>query len=98
MGPAVASDITQSSMAELQKATPPAWLGRSRWSLVADVLAGGRQAWDRLRQLVGLIAGYLRPGLVRARLQRLRELGHITAVPTTAQLLVAARDQMMLGA
>jgi hypothetical protein len=99
MHPAVASNTTtHGSMAELQNATPPAWLGRSRWSLLLDVFAGGRQAWDRVRQLGGLIAGYLRPGLVRARLERLRQLGHITAVPTTAQLLVAARDQMMLGA
>jgi hypothetical protein len=86
------------SMAQLQHATPPRWQGRSRWALLADVLAGPRQAWDRLCQLVALIAGYLRPGLPRARLERLRALGHITDVPTTAQLLVAARDQMMLGA
>jgi len=86
------------SMAELQRATPPTWRGRSRWELLGDVLSGWRQGWDRLRQLGGLITGYLRPGLVRRRLERLRELGHITAIPTNAQLLVAARDQMMLGA
>lgn len=96
--PAHPDGSTDGSMAERQQATAPAWLGRSRWSLLADVLVGGRQAWDRLRQLVGLIAGYLRPRLVRARLERLRELGHIAAIPTNSQLLVAARDQMMLGA
>jgi hypothetical protein len=85
-------------MAALQYSTQPDWLGRSRWALLVDVLAGGRQAWDRLRQLGGLLAGYLRPSLVRGRLRRLQQLGHIQATPTTSQLLVAARDQMMLGA
>src|SRR5262245_21623274 len=86
------------SMAEIQHATPPAWLGRSRRALLGDVLVGARQAWDRLRQLVELLLTYVRPRLVRARLERLRALGHITDVPTTAQLLLAGRDQMMLGA
>jgi hypothetical protein len=86
------------SMAEIQSATPPSWLGRSRWALLGDIVGGWRQAWDRLRQLVALCAGYLRPALVRARLERLRALGHIDVVPSSAQLLVAGRDQMMLGA
>jgi hypothetical protein len=85
-------------MAEIQGATPPAWRGRSRWSLLRDVLGGWTQARDRLSQLWGLLLGFLRPGLVRRRLERLRALGHIDAVPTTAQILVAARDQMFLGA
>jgi hypothetical protein len=86
------------SMAEIQSATPPPWKGRSRWALFGDIVGGWRQGWDRLRQLVGLIAGYVRPAVVRARLERLRALGHIEAVPSSAQLLVAGRDQMMLGA
>jgi hypothetical protein len=98
MEPARAKPPAASSMAEIQRATPPAWLGRPRWRLLGDVLGGWRQTWDRLRQLAGLLAGFFRPSLVRARLERLRDLGHITAVPTTPQLLVAARDQMMLGA
>jgi hypothetical protein len=85
-------------MAEAQHATPPAWKGRSRWLLLRDVLGGWRQSWDRLRQLVALVAAFFRPRLVRARLERLRALGHVAAVPNTAQLLLAARDQMMLGA
>jgi len=85
-------------MAEIQRATPPAWQGRSRWRLLGDVIGGGRQSWDRLRQLVGLVVGFFRAKLVRERLERLRVLGHVDAVPTTAQLLIAARDQMMLGA
>jgi hypothetical protein len=88
----------QASMAEIQHATPPPWLGRSRATLLRDVLGGWRQTWDRVTQLVGLVAGFFRPRLVRRRLERLRALGHIDAVPSTAQMLLAARDQMMLGA
>src|SRR5436309_255281 len=86
------------SMAAAQGATPPAWLGRSRWRLLRDVVGGLRQNWDKLVQLVSLLAAYLRPRLVRRRLERLRELGHTDATPTIAQLLVAGRDQMMVGA
>jgi hypothetical protein len=89
---------TSPSMAELQSATPPPWLGRSRWALLADVVGGWRQLRDRVVQLGGLIGGLLRPRRVRQRLERLRALGHVSEVPTTAQLLVAARDQMILGA
>ena len=86
------------SMAELQSATPPTWLGRSRWSLLMDVLRGSRKKWERARQLWGLFLGYVRPGALRRRLERLRELGHIRVMPTAAQILVAARDQIVLGA
>jgi hypothetical protein len=87
-----------SSMAERQGATPPAWLGRSRRTLLADVLAGWRQNLDKLVQLASLLAAFFRPALVRRRLERLRDLGHIDALPTLPQLLVAARDQMMVSA
>jgi hypothetical protein len=86
------------SMAEAQQATPPTWRGRSRLSLLRDVLGGWSRTWDRVRQLAGLLSGYLFPRRVRARLERLRALGHVAVVPTLPQLLVAARDQMMLGA
>jgi hypothetical protein len=85
-------------MAAAQGATPPSWLGRSRWRLFRDVVGGVRQNWDKLRQLVSLLAAYLRPGLVRRRLERLRALGHVDTTPTIAQLLVAGRDQMMVSA
>jgi hypothetical protein len=86
------------SMAELQSATPPAWLGRQRLGLLADVVRGSRRRWERTRQLVGLLRGMLGPGLVRRRLERLRALGHVTSIPTTSQILVAARDQIILSA
>src|SRR4051812_7221208 len=86
------------SMAETQGATPPAWRGRSRRRLLGDVIGGLRQNWDKLRQLVSLLAAYFRPRLVRRRLERLRALGHVDATPTIAQLLVAGRDQMVVSA
>jgi hypothetical protein len=85
-------------MAEAQGAAPPAWRGRSWWRLLADVIGGWRQNLDKLRQLVGLLAAFCRPGVVRRRLLRLRELGHVDAVPTLAQLLVAGRDQIVVSA
>jgi len=87
-----------SSMARAQNATPPAWRGRSRWALLRDVLFGGRPRGERTRQLVGLLAAYLRPRQLRLRLERLRELGHIRALPSISQILVAARDQIILSA
>ena len=85
-------------MAEAQGATPPAWLGRSRWRLLGDVVGGFRQNWDKLVQLISLVAAYFRPGLVRGRLERLRALGHVDTIPTIPQLLVAGRDQMIVSA
>lgn len=86
------------SMAERQGATPPAWLGRARWRLLADVVGGLRANFDKLVQLVGLLAAYARPSVLRRRLERLRALGHIDVVPTWAQAVLAGRDQMMLSA
>lgn len=88
------------SMAETQGATPPGWFGRPRWRLFADVVGGFRQNWDKLVQLASLLAAFFRPALIRRRLERLRDLGHIDAspLPTVAQLLVAGRDQMMVSA
>jgi hypothetical protein len=90
--------ITAATMASRQGASPPAWLGRSRLGLVRDVIGGARQNWDKLVQLLALLAAYVRPGLVRRRLERLRALGHVDGVPRLGQLLCAGRDQMMAGA
>jgi hypothetical protein len=86
------------AMAKTQGATPPPWLGRSRWTLLADVIGGWVHLRDRVVQVLGLLIGFVRPAVVRQRLERLRALGHIEAVPGLAQLLVAARDQMILSA
>lgn len=85
-------------MAQRQHATRPGWLGRSSLGLLLDVIGGPRQNWDKLVQLVSLIVAFFRPGLVRTRLSRLRDLGHVQDLPSNSQLLVAARDQMMLAA
>lgn len=85
-------------MAARQGATPPAWLSRSRWRLLWDVVGSPRANGRKLVHLFGLLAAFFRPGLVRRRLERLRALGHVEVVPSLAQLWMAARDQMMLGA
>jgi hypothetical protein len=90
--------VPVSTMAEAQNATPPAWRGRSRLALLRDVLGGSGERWERTRQLGGLLLAFLRRGQLRRRLQRLRDLGHIRALPTIAQILVAARDQIILSA
>jgi hypothetical protein len=95
---AEAVTINEASMAELQGASAPPWLGRSRWRLLADVVGGLRQNWDKLRQLVSVLVAYLRPSVVRGRLERLRALGHVDVLPSFAQLLVAGRDQMIVSA
>ncbi|MCG5053539.1 MAG: hypothetical protein KA712_11315 [Myxococcales bacterium] len=92
------NDSNDVTMAARQHATPPSWRGRTRLSLLADVLRGWRFTLRKFTQLAGLLLGYLWPSLVRRRLERLLALGHIQAVPTIPQLLVAARDQMMLSA
>lgn len=85
-------------MARAQGATPPEWLRWSRRRLLACVFGGWRQNRDKIAQLVSLLAAFFRPRLVRSRLERLRALGHVEVTPSIPQLLVAARDQMMLGA
>lgn len=95
---APASPAAAPTMAARQGATPPVWLGRSRWSLLLDVLRGSRRRWDRARQLGGLLLAFVRPARVRQRLERLRALGHLTAIPTTSQILIAGRDQIVISA
>lgn len=92
------AELHQQSMAEAQFATPPRWTERTRWALLCDVFGGPAQFLDRAEHLLSLANGYIRPQRLRARLERLRELGHIDDIPSTAQLLVAGRDQMMLSA
>ena len=98
MATPAATSAETDTMARTQGATPPGWLGRSRLTLLADVLAGWRQNLDKLVQLGSLLLALFRPSLVRKRLERLRALGHVDVVPTLPQLLVAARDQMIVSA
>ena len=85
-------------MSEIQGATPPPWKGRGRLRLLADVVGGFRQNIEKVVQLVRFVVALVSPRRVRARLERLRALGHIEVVPTMPQLLVAGRDQMIISA
>lgn len=82
------------AMSEIQDNTPPAWLGRSSWSLLLDVAGGWRQNRDKVAELLRFGSALLRPSVVRTRLARLKELGHCEEAPTLAQLLVASRHQL----
>jgi len=90
--------MNTTSMAAIQGATPPSWRGRGRLRLLADAMGGFRQNVDKLVQLLGFVLALVTPARVRARLERLRDLGHVDAVPSLAQLLVAGRDQMIVSA
>ncbi len=81
-------------MNERQGNTPPTWMGRSRWSLVLDVIGGWRQNRDKIAEIWRMLSAMVRPSRVRMRLERLQTLGHCEAIPTMPQLLVASRDQL----
>ena len=75
IGPAISTISGGESMARAQGATPPAWLGRSRISLLLSALGGPRQNADKLRHLGSLAAALVRPRIVHERLARLCESG-----------------------
>jgi len=66
--------------------------------LLTAVVGGFRQNLDKIVQWAALSLAFFRPRLVRRRLELLRGLGHIDAIPTLPQLLVAGRDQIMVSA
>jgi len=86
------------SMATHQGALPPQWRGRSRWWLLKAVAGGWAQNRDKIVQLLSFFGALMRPRVVRQRLERLHRLGHIDEQPRVAQMLIAARDQMLLAA
>ena len=81
-------------MNDRQGNTPPTWLGRSSWSLFLDIIGGWQQNRDKLLEVYRMLTAMARPSLVRARLERLKRLGHCDHIPTMPQLLVASRDQL----
>jgi len=81
-------------ISEVQGNTAPPWRGRSELSLWLACVGGPAQNLDKLRDLLGFFGALLRPRVVRARLERLRALGHCDALPTAPQLLVAAQHQL----
>jgi hypothetical protein len=82
------------AMNEVQGNTPPPWRGRSEWSLWRACIGGWRQNVDKLRDVAATLRAMLDPAIVRRRMERLQQLGHVDSVPTLAQLLVAAQHQL----
>jgi hypothetical protein len=76
----------------------PDWLGRSRLDLFFSVIGGARQNFQKARNIIFLFLSFLDGRSVDRRLQRLLERGHIEAIPTRAQLWIAARDQILVNA
>lgn len=64
------------------------------WDLVRQTMGGPAVMADKLRCFVDAVASYGREDLVRARLERLRALGHIDTIPSRIQRIVGALDMM----
>ena len=64
------------------------------WDLVRQTMGGPAVMADKLRCFVDALAQYGREDRVLARLERLRALGHIDAIPTRLQRIVGALDMM----
>lgn len=72
----------------------PQRLAKRPWELVRQTMGGPRAIADKLRDLTSAVAHYGREDLVRARLERLRQLGHIDVIPNRIQRIVGAIDMM----
>lgn len=64
------------------------------WDLVRQTMGGPAAMADKLRTFVDAVSSYGREELVRARLERLRTLGHIDVIPSRIQRIVGALDMM----
>jgi hypothetical protein len=64
------------------------------WDLVRQTMGGPAAMADKLRSFVDAVSSYGREELVRARLERLRALGHIEVIPSRIQRIVGALDMM----
>jgi hypothetical protein len=64
------------------------------WDLVRQTMGGPAVVADKLRALVDAVTNYGREDLVRARLERLKALGHIQEIPNRIQRIVGAIDMM----
>jgi hypothetical protein len=61
---------------------------------MASAVGSPAEAAAKVGRLARLLAGYVMPGELDARLRRLHELGIIEEVPTKIQLVVGARDML----
>lgn len=64
------------------------------WSLVRQTMGNRRARWRKGIDLVRALQGYGDSEKVEARLERLRALGYIDAVPTRLQRIVGAIDML----
>ncbi|MCA9651416.1 MAG: hypothetical protein KC501_15965 [Myxococcales bacterium] len=72
----------------------PQRMEKRPWELVRQTMGGPRAIADKLRALASAVAHYGREDLVRQRLERLRELGHLDRIPNRLQRIVGAIDMM----
>src|SRR3954463_1391850 len=72
----------------------PARLRESPLRLLAQALGGPRAAAAKARRLGLALAAYVDGEQLDARLERLRSLGYMSAVPTRLQLVVGAADML----
>lgn len=63
-------------------------------TLMRNALGSPGEAAAKLGRLARLLAGYVMPRELDARLRRLKDLGIIDEIPTKVQLLVGARDAL----
>lgn len=76
---------------------PPAWIGRTRSSLLASAVGGPGYNTRKLRSTVATLGAYAYWPTVRRRLQRLQRVGLTDSVPSFSQLMLGGQH-MMLGA
>jgi hypothetical protein len=62
--------------------------------LMASAIGGPAEAARKLDRLARLLAGYVLPRELDARLRRLHDLGVLEQIPTKLQLVVGARDML----
>lgn len=74
--------------------SPSDRMSKGPWSLVRQTMGDPRAFAQKLRHLATALNGYGSTAKVEARLERLRALGYIAAVPTRIQRIVGAVDML----
>lgn len=81
-------------MNEVPTERTPLRLGARPWALVRQTMGSPGAMADKLRTFRAAVTHYGREDLVRARLERLRDRGHIDSVPNRVQRIVGAIDML----
>lgn len=63
-------------------------------ALVRQAAGTPREVVGKLRRLASALSAYAQPDVIDARLERLRQLGHLERVPTRLQLVVGSVDMI----